>query len=67
MSFSTRWDCITDTRESLREDDLVFMMGTLQMFVSIHSHFNLERDLYNRELFKSNRAVALNEWRRLAG
>jgi putative transposase len=43
------------------------MMGTLQMFVSIHSHFNLERDLYNRELFKSNRAVALNEWRRLAG
>jgi putative transposase len=43
---------------------------SLQMFVSIHAsiynHFNLERHLYNREQFKSNRTVALNEWRQFA-
>jgi putative transposase len=41
-----------------------------QMFVSIpawiHNHFNLERQLYNGEQFKSNRAAALNEWRQRA-
>jgi hypothetical protein len=44
---------------------------SLQVFVSmhasIHNHFNLERHLYNREQFKSNRAVALNEWQQLSG
>jgi putative transposase len=43
---------------------------SLQMFVSIHAsiynHFNLERHLYNRQQVKSNRTVALNEWRHLA-
>jgi putative transposase len=44
---------------------------SLQMFVSIHAsihnHFNLVRHLYNREQFKSEGAVALNEWRLIAG
>ncbi len=43
---------------------------SLQKYVSIHSsihnHFNLERHLYNRESFKSNREEALAEWRQLA-
>lgn len=42
---------------------------TLQKFVSIHSsiynHFNQERHLYNRQIFKLKRTVALAEWRHL--
>ncbi len=45
-------------------------MKTLQKFASIHSslhnHFNLERHLYSREIFKLNRTTALAEWRQLA-
>jgi len=33
---------------------------------SIHNHFNLERHLNRREIFKQNRAAALAELRRLA-
>ena len=43
---------------------------TLQKFAavhaSIHNHFNLERHLNRREIFKQNRAAALAELRRLA-
>jgi putative transposase len=43
---------------------------TLQKFASIHAsihnHFNLERHLNNREIFKQNRAAAMAEWRQLA-
>ena len=43
---------------------------TLQKFVavhaSIHNHFNLERHLNRREVFKQNRSAALAEWRQLA-
>jgi len=43
---------------------------TLQKFAavhaSIHNHFNQERQLYRREIFKTNRSVALAEWRLLA-
>ena len=43
---------------------------SLQKFASIHSsvhnHFNQERHLYNREIFKLDRAAALAEWRLLA-
>jgi putative transposase len=45
-------------------------MGSLQKFASIHAsvhnHFNQERHLYNRQIFKLNRSAALNEWRQLA-
>ncbi len=41
--------------------------ATLQKIVSIHSsvhnHFNLERHLHNREAYKLNRSIVLNEWR----
>ncbi len=33
---------------------------------SVHNHFNQERHLYSREIFKINRCSALAEWRRLA-
>ena len=43
---------------------------TLQKFASIHAsihnHFNLERHLTPREIFKQNRAAAMAEWRQLA-
>jgi len=42
---------------------------TLQKFVSIHSsiynHFNQERHIYNRQIFKLKRTVALAEWQHL--
>jgi putative transposase len=44
-------------------------MRSLQKFASIHAsvtnHFNAERSLSSRPLFKANRAAALAEWRRL--
>jgi putative transposase len=43
---------------------------TLQKFASvhasIHNHFNLERHLNRRDIFKQNRAAALAEWCQLA-
>jgi transposase-like protein len=43
---------------------------TLQKFASapasIHNHFNQDRQLNNRDIFKQNRAAALAEWRQLA-
>ncbi len=43
---------------------------TLQKFAavhaSIHNHFNLDRHLNCRNIFKKNRSVALAEWRQLA-
>jgi putative transposase len=44
---------------------------TLQKFSSVHAqvhnHFNLERHLVTSEVDKQRRAVALGEWRDLAG
>ena len=43
--------------------------ATLQKFASIHAsvhnHFNQERHLYRRDIFKQNRSTALFEWRKL--
>ncbi len=42
---------------------------SLQMFASVHAsvtnHFNTDRDLTSRAIFKKNRAAALAEWREL--
>ena len=44
-------------------------MRSLQKFAAIHSsvynHFNRERSLSSRDVFKLNRTVALAEWRQL--
>ena len=43
---------------------------TLQKFASahasIHNHFNKDRHLNSRDIFKQNRTAALAEWRQLA-
>ena len=43
---------------------------TLQKFAavhaSIHNHFNQDRDLNRRDIFRQNRSAALAEWRQLA-
>jgi putative transposase len=43
---------------------------TLQKFAavhaSIHNHFNQDRHLNRRDIFKQNRAAALAEWHQLA-
>ncbi len=45
-------------------------MKTLQKFAaahaSIHNHFNQNRHLNRRDIYKKNRAAALAEWRQLA-
>ena len=33
---------------------------------AIHNHFNQERHLNSRDIFKQNRSAALAEWRQLA-
>jgi putative transposase len=44
-------------------------MQSLQTFAAVHSsvhnHFNQERSLSSRDIFKLNRAAALAEWRQL--
>ena len=43
---------------------------TLQKFsfdhASIHNHFNLDRHLNSRSVYKQNRSAALTMWRQLA-
>ena len=45
-------------------------MKTLQKFAavhaSIHNHFNRDRHLNRRDIFKQNRSAALAEWCQLA-
>lgn len=44
-------------------------MRSLQKFATVHSsvsyHFNQERSLSSRNIFKLNRTAALAEWRQL--
>ncbi len=44
-------------------------VATLQKFAavyaSIHNHFNQDRHLNRRDIFKQNRSIALAEWREL--
>ncbi len=45
-------------------------LKTLQKFAAVHTsiynHFNQDRHLNRRDIFKQNRAAALGEWRQLA-
>ncbi len=44
-------------------------VATLQKFAavhaSIHNHFNQDRHLNRRDIFKQNRSIALAEWHEL--
>ena len=46
-------------------------MKSLQKFASVHAnvhkHFNLERDLIDRQTYKARRSAALAEWKILMG
>ncbi len=54
----------------LPREDVRLDVETLQKFAaahaSIHNHFNHDRHLNRRDIFKQNRATALAEWRQLA-
>ncbi len=58
---------------SLRQvEDLLFERGidicheTVRFHASLHNHFNQDRHLNRRDIFKQNRSAALAEWRQLA-
>ena len=46
-------------------------MKTLQKFVAVHgtvhNHFNQERHLISKDLYRERRSVALAEWRTVMG
>ena len=46
-------------------------MHTLQKFstvhASVHNHFNHERNLVSRDIYKAQRSAALAEWRTVMG
>lgn len=46
--------------------DIKTLQKISSIHASLHNHFNLERHLYPRDIFKINRAAALTEWRQLA-
>jgi len=46
--------------------DIKALQKFAAVHASIHNHFNLDRHLARREIFKQNRSAALAEWRQLA-
>jgi putative transposase len=73
---SARWrlnDCAENSHQPFRRRERAMLrfrrMRSLQKFASDHAsvsnHFNQERSLSSRHLFKANCAAALAEWRQL--
>jgi putative transposase len=50
----------------LKFRDVKTLQKLASIHASIHSHFNLERQLTRRNDFKQNRSTALAEWRQHA-
>jgi putative transposase len=46
--------------------DIKSLQKFAAVHASIHNHFNQERHLNSRDIFKQNRSTALAEWRQLA-
>ncbi len=46
--------------------DIKALQKFAAVHASIHNHFNLDRHLSRRDIFKQNRSAALAEWRQLA-
>jgi len=46
--------------------DIQALQTFAAVHASIHNHFNQDRHLNHRDIFKQNRSVALAEWRELA-
>ena len=46
--------------------DIKTLQKIAAVHASIHNHFNQDRHLSRRDIFKQNRTVSLAEWRHLA-
>jgi putative transposase len=46
--------------------DVKSLQKFASVHASIHNHFDLDRHLNRRDIFKQNRSAALAEWRQLA-
>ena len=46
--------------------DIKILQKFAAVHASIHNHFNLDRHLSSRDIFKQNRSSAMAEWRQLA-
>ena len=46
--------------------DIKALQKFTAVHASIHNHFNHQRHLIRRDIFKQHRATALTEWRQLA-
>ena len=46
--------------------DIKTLQNFASVHASIHNHFNLDRHLNRRDIFKQNRSAALAAWRQLA-
>ncbi len=46
--------------------DIKTLQNFASVHASIHNHFNHDRQLNRRDIFKQNRSAALAEWRQLA-
>jgi hypothetical protein len=52
--------------ETARFRDIKTLQKFASVQASIHNHFNLDRHLNRRDIFKQNRSATLAEWRQLA-
>jgi putative transposase len=53
-------------RASARFRDVKTLQKFAAVHASLHNHFNHDRHVSRRDIFKQNRAAALAEWRQLA-
>ena len=56
----------TTGRAMAKFSDIQALQTFAAVHASIHNHFNQDRHLNHRDIFKQNRSVALAEWRELA-
>ena len=49
-----------------RFKDIKALQKFTSVHASFHNHFNYQRHLTRRDIFKQDRAAALTEWRQLA-
>jgi putative transposase len=63
----TRTSCFDEGRGAVAKfRDIKTLQKFAAAHTSIHNHFNLDRHLNRRDVFKQNRSAALAEWRQLA-
>ena len=71
MAQQSGWEFPPAVRRRERAMQRFRAVRILQKFAaahaSIHNHFNHDRHLNHRDIFKQNRSAALGEWRQLGG